>query len=320
MALISQCIPHFGTGVERTVAPESNSVLIVGLARNCSHVLESGLETLEAAFEWAKELQFLVIESDSSDGSLGVLQRVAAVKPNFCFVSLGRLRDKHPKRTDRIAQCRNHYVKLIRERPDYHNVDYVVVADMDGVNSELTAAAVLTCWTQHGWDVCAANQSGPYYDIWALRHPLWSPNDCQQQARFLRSNGVGIFRAITTSVYSRMIRIEPSSKWIEVDSAFGGLAIYRKEALESVRYWGLSDQGDEICEHVTAHAQMRSAGRRIFVNPALINAGIVGPARNAVGAGLFRLWFRCQAHEFAHWLGLVPSLKKTNATSKNYEA
>ena len=39
-------------------------------------------------------------------------------------------------------------------------------------------------------------------------------------------------------------------KSLEVDSAFGGLAIYPREAVEGLMYVGLDASGNEICEHV----------------------------------------------------------------------
>jgi hypothetical protein len=78
-------------------------------------------------------------------------------------------------------------------------------------------------------------------------------------------------RALAIAIHSRMVSLSPKAQWIEVDSAFGGLAIYRREALLAGRYRGMTDAGP-ICEHVPLHAELRAQGYRIFINPALINA------------------------------------------------
>ena len=111
---------------------------------------------------------------------------------------------------------------MIRESPHYQNVDYVV-ADLDGVNAEFSSEAVANCWLRSGWDVCTANQDGPYYDIWALRHPY-----CRRMiagAIVMQSLGLSRFQSMYVSVFAR-IRISVDHDWIEVNSAFGGLAIY----------------------------------------------------------------------------------------------
>jgi hypothetical protein len=217
-------------------------------------------------------LHYLVIESDSNDATPDLLARLQSELPGFRSISLGALAARHPLRADRIAVCRNRYLDELSQNPLYANVDYVLVADLDGVNRHLKAQALESCWrTTTPWDVCTANQRDAYYDVWALRHPVWCPIDCWQQYRELRPL-FGHEQALTLAVHSRMVRLEPTAEWIEVDSAFGGLAIYRREALLTSRYRGLDEKGREICEHVPLHADLRARGVRIFINPALINA------------------------------------------------
>ena len=114
---------------------------------------------------------------------------------------------RYPLRTQRIAFCRNYYLKLIEESTEYNDVDYVVIADLDGVNYHLLPSSVATCWTRSNWDVCTANQYGPYYDIYALRHSLWSPNDCAEEAKMLQILEVKRFTYKYVAILSRIIRI-----------------------------------------------------------------------------------------------------------------
>jgi hypothetical protein len=118
-----------------------------------------------------------------------------------------------------------------------------------------------------------ANQAAPYYDIYALRHPEWSPNDGWHYESNLRSKGMNPLSAREKAIYSRMITIDPRGEWIPVDSAFGGLAIYKRELFENARYSSVLPNGDHVCEHVTLHHTMRLAGARLFINPALVNLG-----------------------------------------------
>jgi hypothetical protein len=63
------------------------------------------------------------------------------------------------------------------------------------------------------------------------------------------------------------------SEWIEVESAFGGLAIYKREALleSNGRYIGLNKNGEEIVDHASLHLGITQNGYKIFINPKLIN-------------------------------------------------
>lgn len=273
----------------------SSQILVVGAARNCASVVGKEIANLEAAFSDAARLCFFVVESDSDDETLETLESLSREKSNFRYVSLGHLRCRYPKRTERIAVCRNRYLLAIKREVDYASSDYVVVADLDGANSFVSRDAVVSCWTRCDWDVCAANQLGPYYDIWALRHKLWSPNDCWEQSKFLQGFGIQEFWATLASVSARMITIPPSSSWIEVDSAFGGLAIYRRRAIEGALYRGVSGSGSEVCEHVHFHGEIRSRGGKIFINPALINGGISEHVIDFSYARLILLWLRSAA-------------------------
>jgi hypothetical protein len=158
--------------------------------------------------------------------------------------------------------------------PRYSDLDYIVAADFDGINTDLTRDAVLTCWEKTGWDVVSANQGKRYYDIWCLRHISWSPDDCWKKYAELRKLGNSHFKASRSAVYSRMIKIKPKSPWVEVDSAYGGLTIYTRNSFVAGRHIWQDEEGLETCEIVRYNLALRAQGYRIFINPDLINGGI----------------------------------------------
>ncbi len=248
-----------------------HNVLIVGLARDCKKRIRQDVLSIFQAARQCRTLSWLIIESDSNDRTVDALIELRDEIPSFRVISLGSLRESLPLRIPRIAYCRNVYLAELQSNPLYANVDYVIVADLDGMNGMLTTSGLLSCWDNPLWDVCTANQRGPYYDVLALRHKLWCANDCWRQSKFLIDHGVRREAARYAATYSKMITIPEDAEWIEVDSAFGGLAVYRRAALTGLQYIGLDDDGNEICEHIALHAQIRTKGGRIFINPRLIN-------------------------------------------------
>lgn len=248
-------------------------VLIVGTVRNVQTHLEANVATVARAFESAASVRWLLVESDSDDRTVALLDELKGRIPRFDYLSLGTLRSSLPLRTERLAHCRNTYRRELLENAAYQGVDYVAVVDLDGMTGLLSRDAVDHCWSRSDWDVVTANQKGPYYDIWALRHELWSPNDWAEQFKFLRARGVAEESAYAASLLCRMITIPLDADWIEVDSAFGGFAIYHRAWFEKAEYVGLSPTGAEVCEHVPFHLRMRLQGARILINPALINVG-----------------------------------------------
>ncbi|RTL30652.1 MAG: hypothetical protein EKK47_10115 [Burkholderiales bacterium] len=261
-------------------AQSEAKVLIAGLIRNGEKTIKSDIARLMTAAAGFQEVHVLVIESDSTDGTLATLAAMVRQDSRIQFRSLGRLSETLPARSARMAHCRNAYLGEVRDNPAYADVDYVIVADLDGMNNLLNAEAIGSCFEIHeAWGALTANQDGHYYDIWALRHPDWCPNDCLQQLAMLEPI-FGHETARDIAVYSRQVRIPLHSPPIAVTSAFGGLAIYTRQAFLSGGYRSHDNLGNETCEHVPHHQHMVDAGHRIFINPRLINTGLTIHTRN----------------------------------------
>ena len=246
-------------------------ILIAGPARNNADTLATEVGTLLNSVTGFKKAYCLVIESDSSDNTLAELEALKGSYSSFDYISLGQLAKKMPKRTERLACARNRILDEIANNPIYANVEYVVMADLDGINRSITREKIESCWDlSEPWDVITAIQSDRYYDIWALRHPDWNPIDCFTQRTRLEKI-IGKDAANTLAVKAKQV-VLPSTGMIEVDSAFGGLGIYKREALLAGRYIGLDENGNEACEHVSLHGDLRKAAYRIFINCALVNS------------------------------------------------
>jgi hypothetical protein len=276
----------------------SQSILITGLARNCENSIYKDVLKINKALFNFSSINWLVIESDSNDGTLNELKTLSNKMKNFRFITLGELQGDIPARTVRIAYCRNRYIKELDENPAYSSIDYVVVVDLDGVNDKLTKDSFESCWCRDDWAACSANQDGPYYDIFALRHSLWSPNDCFEQQSFFENKKVSKYTALKSSIYTRMIHIHPCSEWIEVDSAFGGLTIYRRDFIQNAKYIGVNNQDKEICEHVSFNKGVIENGGKVFVNPALINAGYTEHSIYARQHWQIILWIKYNVFDF----------------------
>lgn len=253
--------------------PERAHVVVVGPVRNCARTIVGEVTRLRQVFASVfASVSFLLVESDSDDDSLDKLRQLEREVPDFAFLSMGSLKERYPVRCDRIAQCRNLYIERIATDPRYRHIDYVLGADLDGINDKLDAEAILSCWrTDVDWSVMTANQRLGYYDIWALRHPAWSPVDCWEAYRKVL-DVAGPRQALDMCVASKQVRIPPDAPPIEVESAFAGFAIYRRDAFVLGRYIGLDENGKEVNEHIGFYAALRRHGHRVYINPAMINA------------------------------------------------
>ena len=175
-------------------------------------------------------------------------------------------------RTARLAYARNRIVTEVQNNPRYARVDFIAMADLDGINRHISAQSIAQCWeVAEDWDVITANQVNTYYDVWTLRHPDWSPVDCMVQMHKLEPI-LGESAAQNLAVQAKQVHLNANQGMIEVDSAFGGLGIYRRGAFLAGRYSGVNAAEQEESDHIAFHADLRKQGYRIYINSALINS------------------------------------------------
>jgi len=250
--------------------PGSSSFVIISTVRNVEKSFTKDFLRLNKAFDFASKLYWIIVESDSTDNTRQVIQNHSMENANLFFISLGELASTKPHRTIRIAHSRNVALEFLRKNLQNLCIDYIVLADLDGRNRHITSEAILSSFEIPGWDVCTANQDGIYYDIWGLRHEIWSPDDCWTKV-FELEKQFALELAIKVCVTARQIRVPIDTTPFQVQSAFGGLAIYRKDVLVNRIYLERLLNGREVCDHVPVNLEITSEGYKIFMNPKMIN-------------------------------------------------
>jgi hypothetical protein len=268
-----------------------SSILVCGTARNVSRKLVDFLLTTDKCFAGFKETQYLICESFSVDSTWEKLMSLKAQREDFHCIQDDQIDQTEIRRTVRIASARNQLKNNIGK--NFDNFDYVVMMDLDGVNRNLTRASVESCWTHGGWAGVTANQPLRYYDIWALRAIGWCENDCWKEYANLRKD-MKHKQALKIAVTSKMKSIRRSGLPIEVQSAFGGLAIYKMEAFLSSEYIGEDEQEMEICEHVPFHKGLTDKGFKIFIMPSLVNLNPMTQVGNMLKGLALRLIETCK--------------------------
>ena len=254
--------------MKRKLISESN-IMICGIVRDCEKTILNDLNKLDEATKNFKNKIYYIVESDSKDNTIHKLENCKSQFDNFNYISLGTLKKRFESRTERLAYCRNMYLNYL-DNFNETNIDYVIVSDLDDMNRLLNIEAIESCWnTEIDWDVITANQLYKYYDIYALRHKYLNPFN-QTEALSLMENFFEKKELIKFFIENKFFSISAKSKLIKVDSAFGGLAIYKKQTLENVRYHGIRNNYD-VCEHVELNLQIVKNNYKIYINPKLIN-------------------------------------------------
>lgn len=250
--------------------PINSSILVVGLLCNAEKSIINEITRFKNSLSDFNEISFYLVESDSYDSTTSKLNFLKSNNNNFDFISLGELKKIMPERIERLTYCRNKYLDYINKNEIKY--DYVIVADFDNINNKLNKKSINSCWVNgNNWDCCTANQSKLYYDIYALRLKGFCESDIWKDAIKL-SNIFGEYYAFHMYSLSKMLKINRNSGLIEVESAFGGLAIYNTDCLIDIKYDYKNSNGDIICEHVILNQQIKKKGCRIVINTNLINS------------------------------------------------
>lgn len=233
------------------------SVAIVGIARSAMPVLPNTLALIDEVAQRFKERRAFFYENDSKDETAAVLDAWQAhqgyvTAKHETLGAIDNRGDFEGPRTERLAYCRNQCFEWVKANAA--GSQYVVVVDADAaggfsVDGVMNSVAWLSGLGERvgcmaSYSLYKASGEVAQYDSWAARANWWA--DRRHEI------GFGWFSLLLPPVGSSPIRM---------NSAFGGLAVYRTEAFLSGGYSG------EDCEHVPHHRRMADAGWSLYLNP-----------------------------------------------------
>lgn len=247
--------------------------VFAGTARNCGPFIADVVANLARLADLYGASAYVFVVGDSNDRTESMLRQwIAHGHRDGVVVAQGELASVEKRRTVRIAAARNIYLDEVRR--SYADFDHLIVCDLDQVlsspiNLHRFADAATSLDIHSDWVGVTANSWPLYFDIWALRHEVWCPHDCWH-AIWERPQWQSFEYAKYRHVFSRQIRIPSESAPIEVESAFGGLAIYRMGPALRSEYVGIDASEREQAEHVAFNASITCDGGKLFLFPSLI--------------------------------------------------
>ncbi|CAK0855548.1 unnamed protein product [Prorocentrum cordatum] len=251
-------------------------VVFAGLVRDAGESIIPAYVALKVLARQFKDYHFFVLENDSRDQTKRWLRVASERDPRFECKSenlmLGNDRGVEPSRFQRMAALRNRLLDWIGEFVQQSSGwDLIVMVDFDIFKYGPFAISSHSFFSLLGrketarreWDmVCAnglyktENKDVPYgmYDCFAFRtkkNDTFNAGDCPRD----KEQGMKLWAGYDL---------------VPVHSCFGGMAVYRSEALFQCRY----DPGVYDCEHVPLHQCMRKHGseNRMFMDTMLTTA------------------------------------------------
>lgn len=250
----------------------SRKIVFIGLARNIENKIYYCINQLIEFGKNAKDYKIVIFENDSTDRTKAEIENLMTDNDNIFLLSenysrpqFGPVQDT--ERTMALAEYRNKLKDYVAK--NFLDYDFVVVTDLDFVDFSLDG-----CYNSFGWfakhsdtiDAIAGNsfeyknvtiseqKSLWNYDSWAFRYTWW--------------NQLPVLDSMTYSgmLWFGFFIMPVGSRIIPVNSAFGGMSIYKTEQFIQ----GLYDGFD--CEHVCFHYSLKQKipSFQMVVNPSQI--------------------------------------------------
>lgn len=263
--------------------------VIVGCLKNSAEFLPHVFQNLEKLASLFEEVSFIFIENDSMDATKYLITDWGKTQAKFKLFSLDGLDLYEKNRTPRLEIARNAYVNAIQQDQTLHSFDHMIVMDMDdrgahplSIDALTSSLKFLNGRQEHA--AVFANQSVKYYDLWALRHPQLCPFDFWHEV-LANALHVSSDQEAFDKVYAKVPKCIPVDTLpIQVESAFGGLGIYKMRFVlnNKARYIGHEYKyfvGESMvfsklqtCEHVSFHQGISAQGGQMFILPYLVNS------------------------------------------------
>jgi hypothetical protein len=254
-----------------------STIIICGIVRDCGRNLEKNIRTINELCDLAKDYHVVIFENDSADNTKKIVTDWANARRNI-HISLNdfntiTIPKKHSTvnplfsvyRNEKMAGYRNFYLEYI-EKEELPG-DYVIVVDLD-IRKIYLDGVVSSFSSRYDWDAVTANGSSRafaskfrkrYHDTYALV-------ECGQEEIPQTE------KSIVDAQY-RWAFLKPGMPFIKVVSAFGGLAVYKREAIAHCRYGVMKNNDEKVesrAEHFFFYQQMKKNGYdKIYINPAM---------------------------------------------------
>jgi hypothetical protein len=264
---------------------------IVGCAQNCAAYLPGVFDNIERLRSRFASSELLILENDSVDQTGAFIRSYGQARHGVHALAFAGLNQAIPVKTVRLAHLRNASMAWLEQQGAWCADSLVLILDLDQVNQapwDLDAFDQVLQWFMRKPKAAAvfANQQGPYYDLWALRHPERCPDDVWEAVRDLKLSDPELTdQQLLERVYlPRQFELASDQPPFKVESAFGGLGFYKTSWLARApfpycgertrllhRPAGVQLLRWQVAEHVSFHAGLRALGARLWIHPALLN-------------------------------------------------
>jgi hypothetical protein len=253
-------------------------IIVCGIVRDAEKGLKKNIPIINSLCDRAKDYRIVIYENDSKDHTKQLLKQWKADRdsdkihillnegvifgntiPSSKDVSCNPFFSR--TRIEKMVFFRNQYIHYLRKMN--WQGDYVIVVDLD-VNRLFLDGILSSFSLSVEWDAITANgySLSPYlrkryHDAYALVE-YGKENEPQTEKKIRQ-------------IAFKYGKIQYKDTPIRVFSAFGGLSIYRYEAIKNIDYQLMFNNDSRVevyCEHYSICFQMKRMGYdKVYINP-----------------------------------------------------
>jgi hypothetical protein len=245
------------------------SIYFIGMSKNCFSNLKKNIEYL---LEYEKYSQFnfdiCIVDSDSIDGTKEYCRNLVNNKEINSFIEVDNLSEKFSSRIERLMVSRNKGLDYIDDK--IKNPALYIPMDMDLDLFSLIEFSkfekIINDFIHSESDGIFPYSTPYYYDIFALRKKGWVNGNNLLISRNLKKKYILISFLINYFLIFRKQKHIDSfdSKPINVESAFGGMGIYKiyHDTFRYIRY----DLNREEIDFYSEHIYFNKNFKKLFIS------------------------------------------------------
>ncbi len=254
---------------------KDSSLIVCGIVRDCSSEIRRNISCIEKICSRFRKYEILIFENNSIDDTKDILEKWSIKNKNvkvFCSDFDETIYKNIPtpkefnssnsrRRIEKMVNYRNLYMNYIYEQKI--ESDYLMVVDLDV--TKINIKGVITSWgfdqkwdaiTSYGYSI-SPKLKRRYHDTYALVE--YGLENIPQSEDTIDKNRY------------RWNFLKKNMPLFKVFSAYGGLAIYKFEAIKNMNYQlinNLSGGVEVRCEHYSIYKQMKEKGyTQTYINP-----------------------------------------------------
>jgi glycosyltransferase involved in cell wall biosynthesis len=254
----------------------NSSVSICSIVRDCESNLKKNIPGVELLRSLFKESEIVVFENDSKDNTKEILKAWQRNSKNIhvftdtfgstTIPTKGSIKGNpfySISRIEKMVLYRNKYMNFLNTQGN--DRDFVIIIDLDISGFDIDGIAN-SFGSTTDWDCISANGTSlssrfrrQYHDAYALIE--YDKMNQIQTEQSIKLNRI------------RYSYLQKGMPLFPVDSAYGGVAIYKWPSVKNIYYSCLLNDDIRVqckSEHVGLHKTMKENGSgKIYINPAM---------------------------------------------------